>query len=88
MSLTQAEAAPSRSLGTTMQNILVSLAERARSRLHYDYSFEQQSKSPHKPNSNTLEDKRQMMQANKAMFADIFGEEAPAWWGNFSATAR
>lgn len=74
---------PPASLGKTMENILAKLAQRAKVLLRADNSIVEQPQLP-RSSSKSLEARRKKMSVNKEMFAEIFGEEAPSWWGNFS----
>ena len=71
-----------------MENILVKLAQLAKKLLHSNDSVVEAQMSSRLLTSESLEVKRQKMSVNKAVFAEIFGEEAPSWWGDFSTVKR
>lgn len=78
------EVAPSlNALGDAMENILIRFARRFDALMHFSSFIDSNSYSEPAATMRAITANQDFIAANKAMFIEIFGEEAPQWWGQF-----
>ncbi len=69
-----------------MEKTLLKFAERIRSLVFSNSFTEEPIKAP--TVKKNLKMRQDNMRTNQALFLEIFGEEAPSWWGDFNIIKR